>query len=159
MCRLEVLINLYSSELCGQRCKLIDQTTHFCNLSENPRAHKNKNRHSPPQKTQNTPPKTRNFMDMVFLAERTHFSRRPKNWRSHFRPQNCGQKIYGHEDFSESGLEVRPSRAIGCELLRSTFASQHQTISDARVGARGSPSIVLGSHALCPSSTCLIACL
>ena len=33
--------------------------------------------HTPPQ-TQNTPPpKTRNFMDMVFLAERTHFSRRP----------------------------------------------------------------------------------
>ena len=37
------------------------------------------NRHfPPPPKTQNTPPpKTRNFMDMAFPAERTHFSRRP----------------------------------------------------------------------------------
>ena len=49
---------------------------------KNPRAHKNKIGTSPPppQKTQNNPPpplKTRNFMDMAFPAERTHFSRCP----------------------------------------------------------------------------------
>ena len=49
----------------------------------------------PPQKNPKypPPPQTRNFMDMVSPAERAHFSRRPQNWRSHFRPQNCGQKI------------------------------------------------------------------
>ena len=26
-------------------------------------------------------------------------TRRPQTWRGHFRPQNCGQKFYGHEDF------------------------------------------------------------
>ena len=40
-------------------------------------------------------------MDMGLPAERTQFFHVPKNWRSHFRPQNCGQKFYGHEDFSD----------------------------------------------------------
>ena len=39
---------------------------------KNPRAHKNKIGTPPPKKTQNTPPKTRNFMDTGFPAERTH---------------------------------------------------------------------------------------
>ena len=38
---------------------------------KNPRAHKNKFGTPPPQK------KTRNFMDIAFPAEQTHFSRRP----------------------------------------------------------------------------------
>ena len=43
-------------------------------IQKNPRAHKNKIGTSPPKKNPNTPPpKTRNFMDMAFPAERTHF--------------------------------------------------------------------------------------
>ena len=42
-------------------------------------------------------------MDIGFPAERTHFSRRPYNSRSHFRPQSCGHEFYGHEDFPEKG--------------------------------------------------------
>ena len=37
----------------------------------------------------------------VFLQKERIFSRRPQNWRSHFRPQNCGHEFYGHEDFSD----------------------------------------------------------
>ena len=59
----------------------------------------------PPPKTQNPPPppqKMRNFMDMeVFQQKEGIFSRCPSNWRSHFRPQNCGQEFHGHEDFSD----------------------------------------------------------
>ena len=57
----------------------------------------------PKPKTQNAPrPKTRNFMDMVvFLQKESKKSRRPLNWRTRFRPQNCGQKFYGHKDFSD----------------------------------------------------------
>ena len=28
-------------------------------------------------------------------------ARRPSNWRSHFRPQNCGRKFYGHHALSD----------------------------------------------------------
>ena len=66
---------------------------------KNPRAHKNKIGTSPPPPK--PPPNTRNFMDMGFPAERTHFSRCPYIWRGHFRPQNCGHEFYGHEDFSD----------------------------------------------------------
>ena len=37
----------------------------------------------------------------VFLQKEHRNSRRPFNWRSHFRPQKCGQIFYRHEDFSE----------------------------------------------------------
>ena len=73
--------------------------------SEKSRAHKNKVGTSPPPpQPKNTPPppKTRNFMDIGFLQKERIFSRRPSNWRSHFRPQNCGHEFYGHEDFSDS---------------------------------------------------------
>ena len=41
-------------------------------------------------------------MDMAFPAERTRFFQAPiKLAQPLFRPQNCGQKFYGHEDFSE----------------------------------------------------------
>ena len=55
----------------------------------------------PPPKSQNTPPsKTRNFMDMeVFLRKESKTSRRPENWRTHFRPQNRRQDFNGHEVF------------------------------------------------------------
>ena len=73
---------------------LVVTSQHFATKTQkNPRAHKNKIGHSPPQ-TQNTPPpKTRNLWTWLFPAERTHFSRRPYNCRSHFWPQNCGQKL------------------------------------------------------------------
>ena len=45
-------------------------------FQKNPRAHKNKIG-IPPPKPKIPPPKTRNFMDIGFPAERTHFSRRP----------------------------------------------------------------------------------
>ena len=40
-------------------------------------------------------------MGMGFSSRKNAFSRCPQNWRSRFRPQNCGQTLYGHEDFSE----------------------------------------------------------
>ena len=47
-------------------------------IQKNPRAHKNKIGTPPPPKPPKTPPpKRRNFMDMLFPAERAHFSRRP----------------------------------------------------------------------------------
>ena len=46
-------------------------------LQKNPRTHKNIIGTPPPQIPNTPPPKRRNFMDMVFPAERTHFSRRP----------------------------------------------------------------------------------
>ena len=36
-----------------------------------------------------------------FPAERTKTFQAPENWCSHFRPQNCRQKNYGYEAFSE----------------------------------------------------------
>ena len=44
----------------------------FANFQKNPRAHKNKIG-TPPPPPPKPPPKTRNFMDMGFPAERTHF--------------------------------------------------------------------------------------
>ena len=35
----------------------------------------------------------------VFLQKEHRNSRRPSNWRGHFRLQNCGHQVYGHEDF------------------------------------------------------------
>ena len=47
----------------------------------------------PPQKPKIPPPKTRNFMGMGFSCRKNAFFQAPiKKWRSHFQPQNCGQK-------------------------------------------------------------------
>ena len=50
----------------------------------------------------------------VFLQKERNFSRRPQNWRSHFRPQNCGQKFYGNEDFFSE--ETPGHRGEQCEV-------------------------------------------
>ena len=75
-------------------------------FQKNPRAHKNKIGTSPPpqkpKKPKILPPLKRGILwTWLFLQNGRIFSRRPQNWRSHFRPQNRGQKFYGHEDFSE----------------------------------------------------------
>ena len=67
----------------------------FYSCQKNPRAHKNRIGTPPPKPKMPLPPKTRNFMDMeVFLRKERISSRRPSNWRSHFRPQNCGHEFY-----------------------------------------------------------------
>ena len=95
-------------------------------FQKNPRAHKNKIGTSPPPQNP-TPPKTRNFMDMGFPAERTQsfffFSRRPWNWRSHFRPQNCGHEFYGHKAFSEP-FNQQDASITWCDFFRPNFGQK-----------------------------------
>ena len=50
------------------------------------------------------PSKTRNFMDMGFPAERTHFFQASIKLAQPFPARNCGHEFYGHEDFSEKYL-------------------------------------------------------
>ena len=57
----------------GNSRQLVVSLTQFSCYQKNPRAHKNKIGTPPPKKNPTPPPKTRNFMDMVFPAERTHF--------------------------------------------------------------------------------------
>ena len=62
----------------------------------------------PPKNPKNPkypPPLKRGILWTWRFSSRTDaFFQAPiKNRRSHFRPQNCGQKVYGHEDFSENG--------------------------------------------------------
>ena len=67
----------------------------------------------PSKKAQNPPPKRRNFMCMGgFPTERTQNPRRPQNSCGHFRPQNCGRKNYGHEDFSSGKERLTDMRAF-----------------------------------------------
>ena len=55
---------------------------------------------NPFQETPNPLPKRRNLMGMGFFQQKEpKNARRPSNWRSHFRPQNCGRINYGHEAF------------------------------------------------------------
>ena len=37
----------------------------------------------------------------IFQQKEPKNARRPQNWCSQFRPQNCGRKFYGHHAFSE----------------------------------------------------------
>ena len=67
----------------------------FCYKREtqkNPRAHKNKiGTLGPPPPKPPPPLKGGILRTQVFLQKESFFSRCPKkNWRSHFRPQNCG---------------------------------------------------------------------
>ena len=91
---------------------------------KNPRAHKNKigtPPPCPPKPKIPPPPKTRNFMDMGFSCRTdAFFPGVHKIWRSHFRPQNCGQKFYGHKDFSL--LVWRASADKQREKPRRTFS-------------------------------------
>ena len=67
-------------------------------------------------------------MDMeVFLQKEHRNSRRPWSWRSHFRPQNCGQAFYGHEDFSEKLITDR------FFVLKKSVTLQMQIWIDARL--------------------------
>ena len=75
-------------------------STHFCQKS--PRAPIKIESALPPPPNPKYPPLKRGILwTWVFPAERAHFSRRPQNWRTHFRPQNYGHKFYRHEDFSD----------------------------------------------------------
>ena len=80
-----------------------------CDLCQkNPRAHKNKIGTSPPPpKTQSThPPLKRGILWTWLFPQNGRIFQASKKWRSHFRPQNCGQKFYGHEDFSDCVREM-----------------------------------------------------
>ena len=69
-------------------------------FQKNPRAHKHKIGTPPPPRKPISPPppKKRNFMGMeVFLRKERILSRRPCNWRGHFRPRIAGKTFYGHE--------------------------------------------------------------
>ena len=47
------------------------------------------------------PPQKGEFYGHGFSCRRNAFFQVSINWRTHFRPQNCGHEFYGHEDFSE----------------------------------------------------------
>ena len=57
----------------------------------------------PPKKTQIPPPPLKRgiLWTRFFLQKERIFQASIKLTRAHFRPQNCGQKFYGHEDFSD----------------------------------------------------------
>ena len=84
--------------------KSLEKVTSSKNVTSkrtNPHAHNNKiGTSTPPSKKSQHPPKRRNFMGIGgFPAERTKKCQAPINWRSHFRPQNCGRRLYGHHAF------------------------------------------------------------
>ena len=76
-----------------------------CLHQKNPRAPKNRIGTSTPpsEKNPDPPPPNEEFYGHGgFSSRKNEKSQAPsKNWRSHFRAQNCGQKNYGHEAFSE----------------------------------------------------------
>ena len=56
-------------------------------------------------------------MDVGFSCRKSaFFPGAHKNWCSHFRPQNCGQEFYGHEDFSDFFLMF--GKEISWEIWR-----------------------------------------
>ena len=71
-------------------------------FQRNPRAHKNKIGTSPPPPK--PPSKTRNFTDMGFPAERTHFFQASIKLAQPFPAPELRTRIYGHEDFSDCWL-------------------------------------------------------
>ena len=92
----------------------------FMNSQKNPRTHMNKIGTPTPPKTQNTPPpKMRHFMGMGFSCRKNAFFQAPiKNWRSHFRPQTCGQKSIRTRGFFWS--------SPGCNLWTTLRAAYKQ---------------------------------
>ena len=55
----------------------------------------------PPKKPKIHPPKARNFMDMGFSCRKSAFFQASIKLTHPFLAQNCGQKFYGREEFSD----------------------------------------------------------
>ena len=107
-----------------------------------PRAHKNKIGTAPPPKPKFPPPPPKRgiLWTWRFSAERRHF---------YFRPQNCGHKFYGHEDFSDIGLEVPDFSAVFSRNLRFRFRLRF-------LKKKGSVQMVYAKHVLSKQQVSLV---
>ena len=68
-------------------------------------------------------------MVMGFSCRESAFFQAPIKLAQPFRPQNCGQKFYGHEDFSDSGLD-NLSDSMPKEGMRSIGMNTSDTDTD-----------------------------
>ena len=116
----------FSPHFCWRKCADKFSRKIPCKILQNSHANKDQIGTSPP------PPPKRAILWAygVFQQKEPKHARRPLNWGSHFRPQNCGRKSYGHQAFSESGKMKVSTPTVPALFSKMALTGQRTALVD-----------------------------